>query len=602
MTNNLHYSSVDSSLISSNMVAASSSIVSTQQSIEDNQNESLTSAAAIASPSFTADEEASQLREKITNDLENWQQKFAKAADKGTEDLEERVKDITNRQIESQVHGVGKSLVIELEESTISELAKLKNTINKVIRSLPEDSVRADLEKAEAEITMAVRQSGLNIKSKAQSLRSWRQNFEEETQSLVSAASESTLEVIDNIRDLGLQEIGMRWAWMEGVTYKDWSKYHALKKTFDEWRIEVEAVADNHRGLHTAKAAADEVESTGMEVAESTAKELARLKAVGIWKVHAGDSSDDFNTRTLPAKAAAAAHKVNDKLSSASSNVVGTSQGSVESLVSLASEAVSGSSTPLSESIASSASSQLSKVTEAVIGTTQSKMGSVYSAASKKADQLVMEGSQAVIGTPAPLHQSIASEVSKSIESASSGISVAISGSPKPLSESASDVASSATASVSSMASRASKKVLGGAMAQHVEERIPIFDDLINEDDDESYSKKLQSIVSQAGDKYAEVTRAVSEAMLVPTSTPGAIEGITYIANEKYLSALDVASSVLYGTQQGTAASISSVASEKYASAVAAWASFTLYESLLTDMITVPLPLFTELLSLPPRH
>ena len=570
MTNSLHYSSVNSPSISSNIVAASSSIVSTLQSIEDNQNESPASAAAIASSSLTADEEASQLRKKITNDLEDWQQKFAKAADKGTKDLEERVKDITNRQIESQVHRVGKSLVIELEESSVTELARLKKIINKIVGSIPEDSTQVDLEKAEAEIITAVRQSGLNVKSKAQSLRSWRQKFEEETQSLVSAASESTLEVIDNIRDLGLQEIGMRWAWMEGITYKDWSKYHALKKTFDEWRIEVEAVARDHHGLHTATAAAEEVESKGMVVAENTAKELARLKAVGIWKVHAGDSSDDFNTRIMPAKAAAAAQKVNDKLSSASSNVVGTVQSSGESLVSLASEVVAGSSTPLGKTIASSASSHLSKASEAVIGTAQSRMGSVYSAASKKADQLVMGASEAVIGTPAPFHQSVASEVSKSIESASSGISVAISGSSKPLSESASDAASSATASVSSMASHASKKVFGGAMAQRVEERIPIFDDLINEDDDESYSKKLQSIVSQAGDKYADVTRAVSQAMFVPTSTPGAVEGITYIANEKYLSALDAASSVMYGTHQGPAASISSVASDKYASAVAA--------------------------------
>ena len=40
----------------------------------------------------------------------------------------------------------------------------------------------------------------------------------------------STLEVLDGIRDLGLQEIGMRWAWMEGVTYKHWAKYHDLKR------------------------------------------------------------------------------------------------------------------------------------------------------------------------------------------------------------------------------------------------------------------------------------------------------------------------------------------------------------------------------------
>ena len=107
-------------------------------------------------------------------------------------------------------------------------------------------------------------------------------------------------------------------------------------------------------------------------------------------------------------------------------------------------------------------------------------------------------------------------------------------------------------------------------MAQEVKGQMPIFDDVITDDENSTYSEKMQNIVSQAGDNYADITRAVSEALLKATSTPGAIETATSLANEQYSSAIAAASSALYGTQPGTGESISSVASGKYAQAVAA--------------------------------
>jgi hypothetical protein len=137
-------------------------------------------------------------------------------------------------------------------------------------------------------------------------------------------------------------------------------------------------------------------------------------------------------------------------------------------------------------------------------------------------------------------------------------------------SESASSLSSEASNSASSAASTASQKVWGGAMAQKVEERIPIFDDLIDEDDDSAYSEKMQSIISQAGDMYSDVTKAVSDAIIGATSTQPAAESITSLASEQYSSALAAASKILYGTSQGTAEILSSVASSRYAQAVSA--------------------------------
>ena len=512
--------SPDSSSFSSTASSMSSSVVSAVTS-ESTDTSTTTTSQDSTSESPVPGKEDEETRQKIANDLKIWQEKFARAADKGTEDLEQRVREITDRQIEKQVKGVGEALVIQLEEAADSEIKKLKKSIIKLVRALPEEPTTKQYSKAEEELSTATKKAGANIRDKAQSMRQWREKFDGETQSLVSAASESTLEVIDNIRDLGLQEIGMRWAWMEGVTYKDWSKYHSVKKTFDEWRKEVEVVTTDHDGLRKASDAAADIESRGMAIAEDSAKELRRLKEVGIWKLQSADGSDNFSTKYVPPKAAKQGQKVMEQAStvgeqaydgaaeaasSASSVIVGTEAGYLEQASSLLAEA-SG----------------------------QPDADSVFAAAKDKAGQVSEQASEAFIVTNTPVHESVMSE---------------------------------ASTSASSVASEASKKVYGGAMAQAVKEQKPILDDLV--DEDATYSEQMQGMVDQAGERYADVTRAVSEALFQATKTQGTAESVTSVASEQYSKALEAASSALYGTQQGSAESVTSVAAAKYSEAVAA--------------------------------
>ena len=447
-----------------------------------------------ASSSLSADQdEERKIREKIDNDLKIWEERFAKAADQGTEDLEERVQEITQRQIEKQVHGVGDAMVIELEELVASEIAKVKKTIKKIVKGLTEEPSEDEEKRAEDEIFQAIRNAGLAIRTKAQALRTWKQQCIAETQSLVTKASDSTLEVIDSIRDLGLQEVGMRWAWMEGVTYKDWSNYHEVRKTWDEWRDEIEAVATTHQGLADAKAAAEEVESKGLVIAGDAGQELARLKDVGRWKIRAKDDTDDFSSKVLPPRAAVIGRKVRDNVDSAKDAITGTSQDMAGSIVSQASNGAA--------QAASSASS-------AIVGEQPPMHESVASAASKKLKQASQQASSVFMGSSTPIYESAASEVSKSIDSVASDISEAFSTSSTPLSESASSIASLAASSASSVASQASAKVYGGAMAQKVEERVQILEEAIEEDDDNSYVEKLQSIPSGASSRFTQASSA----------------------------------------------------------------------------------------------
>jgi hypothetical protein len=590
----------------------------------------------------------------VAKDLKTWQEKFAKAADEGSDELEERITEITDRLVQNQAQGVGKALIIELEETVKSSLKTLKKSIISIVK----DS--KDTETSEDALGAAVRKAGVAIKEKAQAVRTWRQSYDRETNSLVEKSAETTFEILDHIRDLGLQEIGMRWAWTEGVTHKDWKKYHQLKNKFDEWREDVEKVVGEHPGLEKARAASEEVESHAMTIAEDAAKELARLKQTGRWKISAKDSSDDFSTKHMPAAAAAGAQKVMDKVSELSEAVAPTSQGTVESVVSVASSSVAHAASSASSVAASqveNAQSAASSVSASIVGTPQGSVKSVISvgsaSASRLADQasssiignsqgtaegvasvakasgssIVDQASSSIIGTPQGSVESVASVASESASSLSAKASSSVIGKESGIAEEASDsvksaasvvsrsgsslsdaassaissgsseisegaskassalssgtssiasslsksstaASSSISSAASSASSTASKKVWGGAMAEHVEARQIVFEDIVDDSDDTSFSEKLQSMASEAGDRYSDITKAVSEALLGPTSTQTI--HVTKLAADKYSSALSAASVALYGTEQGTGESVSSVIASRYSDAVAA--------------------------------
>jgi hypothetical protein len=477
---------------------------------------SLSSAASVVSPTSrptttaTEAEKEADSREKIESDLKTWQEKFAKAADKGAEDLQERVKEITKRQVDSQAHVVGKAFVVRLEETASSAIDTLKAEINDVVKGLPEDANEKAEDAAYDQIISSVRTAGSAIKEKAQAVRTWKQRYDNDTMSLVQAALQSTWNVIDSIRDLGLQEIGMRWAWMEGVTYQDWSKYHDLKSTFDEWRNGVEKVALGHKGLKTAQDEGEAVQESAMEAAEKAAKELARLKEVARWKIDSRDSTENFivagKVKRTAQKVASAVESVADSVTEAAVDAPSSVSEAVADAPSSLSEAVYGSQGTV-ESLSSKASTALD---------------SVVSAASTKTE----EASSVIIGTPPP---------------------------------------------ASSVFSQASK-VFGGAMAASLEDEPQII--LDNEFvDDSTYSERVQSIIAAVGDKASDLTNAVSAAIIKPTATQGSVESAASIASEQYVRALSAASSALYGTTPGAVVSLSSAASDKYEQAVTAYVS-----------------------------
>lgn len=566
----------------------------------------------VDSPLTTAPPEEPPLspREKaqkvVAEDLFTWQEKFAKAADQGSDELDVRITEITDRFIQTQAQGLGEAYLVQLEETVASEIKGLKNNIISIVKQLPNEN-------AETELSNAVRTAGIAIKEKAQAVRTWRQNYDRETNYLINNAAEETFRIIDHIRDLGLQEIGMRWAWLDGITHKDWTKYHALKDKFDEWRRDVEDVVTSHPGLAAARAASEEIEGRAMDIATDAAKELTRLKETGRWKISAGDSSDDFSTKYMPPVVADIAQKIVEKASEASEAIIGTTQGTVESLTSVvsssvaaaassvssvgaaqaenvknhlsdASEGISGFASSISVAggkIVSGANGIVDEGTNAIFSTSQGSVESVISVVGDSSSTLVAVLSSAVgVKSPGVLENvsrsfsSAASSVSdgvpvQDLSSISDSASSLVSSSGGIVLEAVTSATSSLDSQLSSATDSASKKVWGGAMAQYVEAKQIVFDD--DEDGaDSSYSKKIEMLASEAGERFNEMTRAVSEALLRPTSTQGSIESVTSLASERYSKALSAASVALYGTPAGPGESIVSMVSTRYADAVAA--------------------------------
>lgn len=568
-------------------VDTTTSSASTTASSELSTTESVvvTSVSSETSTTTTTEEEATptplteeELRANaqrvVAEDLRTWQEKFAKAADQGSDELEARITEITDRAVNKQAHGVGEAHLVQLEETAKSQMQSFKMAIMSIVR----------LNGEEEQINAATRKAGLAIRDKAQAVREWRHSFDQETNDLVSKASEDTFQIIDHIRDLGLQEIGMRWAWTDGITHKDWAKYHALKNKFDEWRHDVEEVVTGHPGLEAARAASEDIESRAMAIAADSAAELSRLKETGRWKLAMSDASDDFSTHVLPPAAAAAAQKVVEKIQEASEAVVGTAETSSDSPLEAASSTVVevGSSIAASaSSVAENIKSYASEATESVASAASSVSDSVVSAASSISDSVASssQGSaESFVSAAQASVESVVSAAQASVGSLADRASSAVVGTSQGTVESASSVVSESASSLLEKASSSAEEVFE-SVASSGEEVLETVSSVVSSatsvvknavpnpsivsDEQDTYSEKIQSLASEAGDRVADVTKAMSEALLQET-TQGNIESATSVAAEQYSSVLGAASAAIHGEEKGAAENLASAVSEKY--------------------------------------
>ncbi|GAO18924.1 hypothetical protein UVI_02058910 [Ustilaginoidea virens] len=237
-------------------------------------------------------------REMVANDLATWQDKFAAQAEEGAGAMEDQVHDIARAIMDENANMNGKALLKELNDTIASEMAKLKESIQSIVKNAGSE--------AQQECVDAIRTAGVAIKKKAQVIRGWREDYDSELQDTVLNAADVYFQILDETRNLALQNIGMKWAWTDGVTYKDWQKYHELKKTLSSWTEELKQLIVTHPALLEAQELSHQIEENGMSLASAAAKELARLKQVSSWKIKAHDATENFDSDAMRSAADAA--------------------------------------------------------------------------------------------------------------------------------------------------------------------------------------------------------------------------------------------------------------------------------------------------------
>lgn len=263
----------------------------------ESESEHVRSPVEAPEPEEDETEKQRKVRQMVADDLESWQEKFASQAEQGAAEIEDSVDEIARRMIDEKANTVGASLITQLEDVIKTEIDGLKDKINSLVsRHLGGEDVDT-----QEETVQAVRAAGVAIKSKAQIIRGWREQYDEELQSTVLATSDVHFAILDETRSLALQQIGMKWAWTDGVTYKDWAKYHDLKSTLSDWTDELKQLIVTHPTLLEAQDAVVQIEDNGMTIASAAAKELASLKEVIQWKIEAEDTTDEFDSKKLQA-------------------------------------------------------------------------------------------------------------------------------------------------------------------------------------------------------------------------------------------------------------------------------------------------------------
>ncbi|KAK4188632.1 hypothetical protein QBC35DRAFT_451134 [Podospora australis] len=236
-------------------------------------------------------------RETVAADLKDWQERYAKAADEGAAAIDERVQEIAKKMIRRNARVKGRSLLDDLNKTVVSELVNLRSDIIQIVAAANKEG--AQTEDTPEKVSQSVRRVGMAIKEKAKAVRSWREEYEAELQSSVTNAAQTHFAILQDIRDLALQKIGMKWAWTDGITYKDWAKYHLLKSRFDEWKGDLEQLIVTHPNLEAAHIEGANIEDEAMKLAATAAKELTRLKQVAGWKLAAGDDTDEFDSTLM---------------------------------------------------------------------------------------------------------------------------------------------------------------------------------------------------------------------------------------------------------------------------------------------------------------
>lgn len=247
-----------------------------------------------ATTKLTSAQQTALAREKISTDLKAWKERTTSLASKGLEHVRTQVRQVVE-DIAHQEKPSGEDMLARLESVASEQLYTLTQDLYSIIQAIPEEYTQEDEDKAQDAFLQRLRESSHAIRGMAHSLRLWFNKYQETLTDAVTKTINITLDVLENARELGLQEIGMRWTAIDGVTYTDWASYYELKSDLGEWKDDIRQAGLQHDSFVLAKDAGENIVARGMDIALDAARQLAEIRSIGKLKIEAGDTTRQLN-------------------------------------------------------------------------------------------------------------------------------------------------------------------------------------------------------------------------------------------------------------------------------------------------------------------
>ncbi|EZG04652.1 hypothetical protein H106_05546 [Trichophyton rubrum CBS 735.88] len=266
---------------------------STRSSVESRDTR-VSSVAPPATSKLTPTQQTALAREKISTDLKAWKERTTNLASKGLEHVRTQVRQVVE-DVARQEKPSGEDMLARLESVANEQLYTLTQDLYSIIQAIPEEYTQEDEERAQDAFLQRLRESSHAIRGMAHSLRLWFNKYQETLTDVVTQTINTTLDVLENARELGLQEIGMRWTAIDGVTYKDWKSYYELKSDLGEWKNDIRQAGLQHDSFVLAKDDGENIVARGMDIALDAARQLAEIRSIGKLKIEAGDTTRQLN-------------------------------------------------------------------------------------------------------------------------------------------------------------------------------------------------------------------------------------------------------------------------------------------------------------------
>ncbi|KAK6341114.1 hypothetical protein TWF696_008204 [Orbilia brochopaga] len=216
-------------------------------------------------------EQIQAAREKVEGDLAAWATKFEEAATTASNTVTRELNILCEKVMKEQTP-ISTDLLKTLDDGVAREFFNFEDGVLKLLDSPAEHKyVMVGYEGL-------VGRTNSDLKRRYAQIAEHTETFLMDTYQNTAKIVDAALADMDQVHDLGMQELGMKWAWMDGITYKDWARYHDLKKDFPALKTKVIRSGQGHKGLREVTDYAKSINDAATEVFNVAKAEIAKLE------------------------------------------------------------------------------------------------------------------------------------------------------------------------------------------------------------------------------------------------------------------------------------------------------------------------------------